>query len=528
MATLDDDFDAAWGDPAGRTEVAVRTPRASSGTVDGRGPRAQARRHREHGRARPSAVARVGRRRRIVAAGLALLVVVSGTSLVVGALSERGRTLQVAAQPGTAVGRRGTGGPVAGGDRGGWPPPSRAGGPRRAGRHAAVGRRRLGRSAMVGRAARRVQRLRARPVRPGRTRLPARLRDRACRRGDEGPRPEGAGARADGLGSVEPPIVVTVLDATGRVVGSRALADGTDAAAPLAEGLVARVAREDGRATVTWEGALDGEPVRARVVVATDPAVRAVEEDSTGRIELLSRRGCSSCGRRTWPRPSTPPGLSRRVGHGRRRSGGTTAALPDGQRVRVSIDRSSGRTESVHVLGPDGRERFSIDGEPFVARVTDGSLPQVLVVRSPGFTGYDASTGRRLWHREEWPEAIWLQTNEVLVMESGSRLVALETRTGRLLWERWTPEEIRRAFADGDSVILSSQVAEGSDAPDGTDAALESIGLLDGRVEWRARLDPAYREVGSAQGGSSPSPTRNWSGSGEKRARYRVGDLSHR
>ncbi|KZM35313.1 PQQ enzyme repeat protein [Oerskovia enterophila] len=331
---------------------------------------------------------------------------------------------------------------------------------------------------------------------------------------DPAPAGEQSGAGDGPVDASEPStsratFVVTVLDPAGQVVGTRVLAGTTDAAAPLAGGLVATARRDGDRAVVSWEEALDGALVRTRVLHAAGYPVDAVgsttrEDDrDAGTIALHGLRGLLHV-RAPDLRETFDASGEYATGYARPRSvpGGWAAGgpLPGDLRVRAALDPRSGQVEEVHVLDADGSERYVLPGEPFVPAVTDGTVPHVLVVRSPGFTGYDALSGRRLWHREEWPEMIWLQTDDVLVVESGSRLIAIETRTGRDLWRRWLPSEVHRAFTDGDSLLLTSTITGRRDDPDVGTSELVSLNLFDGGLEWRDVLDPTYREVVSAQG----------------------------
>ncbi|WP_168210116.1 PQQ-binding-like beta-propeller repeat protein [Oerskovia sp. KBS0722] len=343
----------------------------------------------------------------------------------------------------------------------------------------------------------------------------------------------GAGPRDDGF-----PFLVTVLDRTGQVVGSRVLSDGAEAATPLAGGRVATAVRGADAVVVTWEGALDGAVERVRTVGVAPAPVDAVgstgaEETSTADapvedVGLVAARGLlhvrSGDVSETFDAAGDPSSeFSSAQARGWLQEGG----LPGGSSARVVDDRRTGQEDRVDVVGPDGRQRFSVDGEPFVPQVTDSGIPQVLVVRMPGFTGYDATTGQRLWHREEWPEVLWLQTDDVVVMESGSRLLAVETRTGREVWQRWLPTEIVRVFTDGDSVLLAT-IGDELRGTDGASTSVVSVNLFDGRTEWRRTLDGEYYEVVSAQGVLFAVTRTEVVRLGRGTRRDRVGDLSHR
>lgn len=324
------------------------------------------------------------------------------------------------------------------------------------------------------------------------------------------------GRPATGSGATAPDdsIVVTVLDGAGQVLGTRPLVGGTDAAAPLAGGMVATVTHEGSDVVVRWEGALDGVVEQEQSVDVTQvpgDAVGSTGDETTAPATGGDTTAVTADARRG-PLRVRAPGLDAtfdasgdpRYGSDRSQAVGggwdDGGALPGGLRVEVTRDQHSSQVEKVDVVGPDGRELFSLAGDPFVPDISDGKPPEVLVVRTPGFTAYDASSGRRLWHREEWPEVIWLQTSDVIVMESGSQLLALETRTGRDLWQRWLPTEIISAFTDGDSLLLSTGGTGHTESAELGPPDVVSLNLFDGHVEWRETFDASYREIASAQG----------------------------
>ncbi|MBM7497857.1 PQQ-binding-like beta-propeller repeat protein [Oerskovia paurometabola] len=345
--------------------------------------------------------------------------------------------------------------------------------------------------------------------------------------------PPVAGRGDDGF-----PLLVTVLDRSGRVVGSRGLADRIEAAVPLAGGQVATAVRATDGVVVTWEGALDGVVERVRTVGVDQDRVDGVgatgiDGAPSGTVPpdglgLVAARGLlqvrSGGASTTFDAHGDP--LTERAGM-RTRGWLGQAGLPGGSSARVVDDRRTGWEDRVDVTGADGRVRFSMAGEPFLPQVADDGPPPVVVVRMPGFTGYDASTGRRLWHREEWPEVLWLQTDDVVVVESGSRLLALESRTGREIWQRWLPAEVVRVFTDGDSVLLAT-VGDGLGGTDGAATSVVSVSLFDGRTEWRRALDGDYYEVVSAQGVLFAVTRTEVVRLGRGSRRHRVGDLSHR
>lgn len=529
MAELDDDFDAEPSGAAPRQRASVVTgaahPRGDAAAGRSRGRRS-ARDEDGGGSARPRG-SRKGVLGRVVL-GAVLVVCAVGGSLGVGAVLERARADRVAAQVGGLW-------PVAGEPATVWRASTGSAQP------AAV----EGQVVLVGTGGT----LTARDLTTGEEVWTADLPSGATTCGPDLLDPDVVGSPlvcvtvrgappVAGRGDDGFPILVTVLDRSGAVVGSRGLADGVVAAVPLAGGRVATAAHGAGGVVVAWEGALDGAVERIRTVAVAEGWADAVgstgaDTSATGTVPpddvgMVVVRGLLQvrAGGSSTTFDASGDALTERASSQARgwlKEGG----LPGGSSVRVVDDRRTGRENRLDVVGSDGRVRFSLTGEPFVPQVADGGPPQVVVVRMPGFTGYDATTGRRLWHREEWPEVLWLQTDDVVVMESGSRLLALESRTGREIWQRWLSAEVVRVFTDGDSVLLAT-VGDGIGGTDGASTSVVSVSLFDGRTEWRRALDGDYYEVVSAQGTLFAVTRTEVVRLGRGTRRYRVGDLSHR
>jgi outer membrane protein assembly factor BamB len=485
VAELDGDSDAAWpGSPAATTGRGGRSggqDHARRG--EGRGPDERRRRRGLHA---------------IIAAAVVICVV--GTAAAVGGALERQRAERVAAQVGglwplgdepAAVWRASTGQA---------PPAVVDGGVVLVGPDGALTARDLATG----------ERLWSSDLPSGRTTCGPDLLDP----GAHGSPLVCVTVRGEPASSARPddgfPFLVTVLDASGQVVGARGVADVAAAVVPLAGGRIATAAHDGGRVVVTWEDALDGTVERVQVLEGARAPVDAVGSGAasgssapiaTDHVEMAAVRGEVRV--RAFDSSATFDSRGERVGGPARllasqRGWLAEGGLPGGLSATFLGDQGVGRSDRVDVVGPDGELRFSLAGEPFVPEITGGTAPGVLVTRMPGFTGYDASTGERLWHRPEWPEVLWLQTDDVIVVESGSRLLAFEARSGRALWQRWLPTEIVRVLTDGDSVLL---VMSGDGV--GGDSLLTtvlSVSLFDGGVEWRRSLGGEHHEIGAAQG----------------------------
>lgn len=95
---------------------------------------------------------------------------------------------------------------------------------------------------------------------------------------------------------------------------------------------------------------------------------------------------------------------------------------------------------TVTVSGPDGEERFSVEGELWTPYFSDGSMADRIVVSRWGqgassLAALDVETGEELWtSRAPWSSPV-LQVDGFVVTGSGY-LSAVDLRTGEEIWER--------------------------------------------------------------------------------------------
>lgn len=148
---------------------------------------------------------------------------------------------------------------------------------------------------------------------------------------------------------------------------------------------------------------------------------------------------------------------------------------------RVHIDHLVGKTGRTGVSGAgpalgllqaDWQVEVDVSAATVDFQVEGGSL---LAFSTDGVQAFDATTGERVWHyrepgrRVEWSE----QTGgSVLLRTTGGvdRLIALDSATGRLLWER-TPEPYT-SYTAGRGVVVRSTLTQaftGIDARTGED-----------------------------------------------------------
>jgi outer membrane protein assembly factor BamB len=128
------------------------------------------------------------------------------------------------------------------------------------------------------------------------------------------------------------------------------------------------------------------------------------------------------------------------------RSPGLDAADAD---IRLPLDGAlalggwdAAGTPTVAVVGNDGRLRWSRPGYLPVPPVDDASDPGVVVMEpadptsaagATGLIGVDAGTGAQLWHADA-PTTLTARAAGVLVAADRHRIVALDARTGQVLW----------------------------------------------------------------------------------------------
>jgi outer membrane protein assembly factor BamB len=158
--------------------------------------------------------------------------------------------------------------------------------------------------------------------------------------------------------------------------------------------------------------------------------------------------------------------------------------LPDGGRV----DLEHRPEPHARVVDADGSVRFEVAANPWVPWITDGSVPEVLMLRRPDhrIAGVDARTGEELWSADELVGmAPGVQVDGVVVALGTSTAVGLSVADGLRLWEveiergagAWSP------LTDGRSVFLLTAGAAGMQ--------LAAHDLRTGTQEWAVATDPA-------------------------------------
>lgn len=184
--------------------------------------------------------------------------------------------------------------------------------------------------------------------------------------------------------------------------------------------------------------------------------------------------------------------------------------LPDGGRaVWKHPFSASVRPPGGQVVGADGEHRYDLPGRPFAPLVDDGSAPDVLLVEAPpsGIAGLDAVTGQERWETimKAPSGSPVLRVGAVVVVRADGSSVALDPRTGEVLWEvAHRGDDLSRAagLTDGLVVLLWHQ-------DDGA-GSLVAHDLQDGTEAWRVGLPPGARVAAATPAGRLVVTGRGW------------------
>jgi outer membrane protein assembly factor BamB len=174
---------------------------------------------------------------------------------------------------------------------------------------------------------------------------------------------------------------------------------------------------------------------------------------------------------------------------------GGVATLPDGGVAEWTHDLSGDPT-ATRVFDPDGRLRFTFDGEPWLAEVSDGSEPGVLAMRRTAgldVVGLDARTGEQKWAATTLQGMYpYLQIDGIVVSTGSLRAIALDVATGTRVWEQPIARPRTWPLTDGRVVLLLTR-DEGL-------IGLSAFDLRTGAERWRVPLptDATYLDVGGS------------------------------
>ena len=284
--------------------------------------------------------------------------------------------------------------------------------------------------------------------------------------------------------------------ASGRDIGAVVVEGHVVTFYPIGEDVVVASAAADGTIDVIRAGLLDG-----AVTWAAQTDTAAVDDDGVlawphvrdGVLHLVSAEG------RVVEAIDLETGAPTAAVADLRLSNGGWFLLADGSRVDITYglmmagDGANASWEpTITVSGPDGAERFAIEGELWSPLFNDGSMADRIVVSrqrdgASRLTALDVVTGEELWTvPATWSTAL-LQVDGVVVAGS-SYLAATDLRTGEQLWER--------TAGDGAGV---STVTDGSRlaVPIREDDAtwLVALDIPTGAEAWRTSILPDLQWV---------------------------------
>ncbi|WP_199424490.1 outer membrane protein assembly factor BamB family protein [Actinotalea solisilvae] len=161
-----------------------------------------------------------------------------------------------------------------------------------------------------------------------------------------------------------------------------------------------------------------------------------------------------------------------------------TRQLPDGSTLTWEPS-SDGAFPfgSGEVTGPDGRTRFALPGPPVLPALTDGSVPDVVVVQASPLTtvGLDVRTGEERWTADGLEAAGVVQMDGTLVVRDSVEVRALDVRTGEERWTAGAPRTpVTAGQTDGRIVLLGAR-------EDGQ-TRLVARRIADGETVWSVPL----------------------------------------
>ncbi|MCL3860614.1 PQQ-binding-like beta-propeller repeat protein [Actinotalea sp. K2] len=179
-----------------------------------------------------------------------------------------------------------------------------------------------------------------------------------------------------------------------------------------------------------------------------------------------------------------------------------SADLPGGGVVEWSF---GGETFRSRVLDLDGQLLFEIDGTVFPVPVTDGSVPEILLVlqwgvsptgEGPGVTGVDSATGEQVWVSPVVPGYPVVQIDGLVLLRGESSVDAVDVTDGTGLWTVPTsPTSFWLPVSDGRTVLLPALAEDGTG-----DRVVAAVDLRTGQERWRTDL-PKRTQMLTAVGG---------------------------
>lgn len=188
----------------------------------------------------------------------------------------------------------------------------------------------------------------------------------------------------------------------------------------------------------------------------------------------------------------------------------TRAVWPDGSTLSVRTSAADGAVSpEIVVSGPDGAERFSFVGDPWVPPLWDGSLADRILVATREqdrryLSALDIETGEELWSTvlEDRADAggygfygAWAMVDGVLL--SGEvELTATDARSGEVLWTHPVAGSFGLSLVTDGTRLLVPVVES-----DPLRRSLTALDLRSGTEAWRMPIEATDLSVQPLRGG---------------------------
>ncbi|MDM7854554.1 outer membrane protein assembly factor BamB family protein [Cellulomonas alba] len=159
-----------------------------------------------------------------------------------------------------------------------------------------------------------------------------------------------------------------------------------------------------------------------------------------------------------------------------------------GRAAHVTTVSAGGRATTTVIAGP-GRD-VDVAGTDRSLVADDGSLPGVAFTQDENLAAYDARTGKLRW-QAPYPTLEVLVRDHVVYASFVTGVVALDGRTGRLLWRTDVGREVSQLLTDGVHVLVHVSGGDGEsegDSPRPATGKVVALGPGDGKVEWSSAL----------------------------------------
>ncbi|GEK20155.1 outer membrane protein assembly factor BamB family protein [Cellulomonas xylanilytica] len=277
---------------------------------------------------------------------------------------------------------------------------------------------------------------------------------------------------------------VVVLDTRDGHVVADTSAPGATALAALPGLAVVAVPGRDAETEVSGRDLLTGE-VRWRF---SPPLPGADRRAFAGGVRLVAVDGLVAV---------TVPGWTATVlsstGQVLRESGpGDADHVVDPVAGRLVLLSATGSGTLLSTLVERGRADVDVPGEVLPFTVDDGSVPGLVVTSSGNVRGWDAATGEARWRSEVVASVNSVVLDGRVYLSTQAGVVALDGRTGELVWRAATVEGTVPGFlvTDGRQLVTAEQPVGGDDRSE-----LVAYALTDGRTLWRVPFPDGLRST---------------------------------